>query len=62
MFILAHELGHHFSIKNNNDHSEASADAWIATFFTEYVPPEYQKILEISIKVYSGVKEYKIAA
>jgi nucleoside diphosphate kinase len=39
MFILAHELGHHFSYrKQRPDYSERAADKYIKILFKKYTP------------------------
>ena len=44
VMTFAHELGHHFSIKENNDRSEKAADRYAIKLFKEFFP-KYKSIL-----------------
>jgi hypothetical protein len=57
VFILAHELGHHFCMKLYNDNSESSADRYIKTLFKEHVPEKHVEVLKMSIGIYSTPHE-----
>jgi len=58
-FTLAHELGHHFSIKKNGDRSEETADNYIMELAKKCLEPHELLRISIALKVNSG-KSIKI--
>lgn len=52
-FVLAHELGHHFSIEERGDRSEEAADAYIVTLARKTLSVAEQGIIQASLEVYS---------
>jgi hypothetical protein len=56
VYTLAHELGHHFSIKTKSDNSEESADNFIFTFAEKYLTNLERYIINIGLKVYSKIE------
>jgi hypothetical protein len=60
LFLVLHELGHHFKIKEENDDSEESADLFIREACNT-LPLWAQATLAISVSVYSKTDriEYK---
>lgn len=64
VWTYAHELGHHFAIKEKNDYTEETADAYISKFAHDCFTHEELVILKIPIEIYSGIKydneNYKI--
>jgi len=51
---LAHELGHHFCMKEYDDTSEEGANAYIRVLAEKYLTPLEKYILRININVCSG--------
>lgn len=51
-WIFAHELGHHFALKFQNDNSEKAADNYIATLCEKHLSEIDQDILRVYIKFY----------
>jgi len=56
-WTLAHELGHHFCIKEKKDQSEESADLYIHTLAKQILTPEEFQIVKLSILVHSGLEK-----
>ena len=48
VMTFAHELGHHFAIKENNDRSERAADRNAVKLFREFFP-KYKSLLYIGL-------------
>jgi len=55
VFTLAHELGHHFCIKKNNDRTELAADNYIFELAKQCLTPKEIYCLGPSIVVYSQI-------
>ena len=59
LWVLAHELGHHFAIKYNNDSSEIGADNMIRTIAEFCLDPYEIFNIETTLGIYSdGVSYY----
>lgn len=61
VWVLAHEIGHHFAIHINNDFSESGADAMIKTLAELILTPLEIFILEFAIEIYSGTRDRSIS-
>jgi len=55
VFTLAHELGHHFCVKKNNDRSELAADNYILEIAKQCLTPKEIYCLRNSITAYSRI-------
>ena len=56
VWTYAHELGHHFAIKEKDDHSEKAADNYIITLAKRCLNDFEIGILEIGLNIHSGIK------
>jgi len=54
IMVFAHELGHHFEIKEKNDKSERAADKYAVKLFTDFFP--WYKIALNSVLLISYLK------
>ncbi len=52
-WTFAHELGHHFSIRKNNDRTEKAADNYILKLAEEILNENERLILKLELHVYS---------
>lgn len=55
-YTLAHEIGHHLAIKNFNDRSETTANAFILLLAEEYLTDIERYIISIGLEVFSHIK------
>jgi len=55
VWIVAHELGHYYRIKYFNDISELGADNYIYKLALRFLNEIEIKIIEISLKIHSGL-------
>lgn len=51
--VLAHELGHHFCIKNHNDSSEEGADRYIRKLCKDILEPYEYQFIDSTLALYS---------
>jgi len=54
IFVLSHELGHHFSIKKRKDRSEKSANSYIQVLFRKILKDFEYNLIQSTILIYSG--------
>jgi len=52
--ILAHELGHHFSLKLHNDGTEQSADCYIRNLAEQILTTNELMIIDSTLSIYEG--------
>lgn len=56
VWVYAHELGHHFAIKEDDDTSEEAANRWIEKLARRCFNDYEIALLEVPITIHSGVK------
>jgi hypothetical protein len=56
VWVYAHELGHHFAITKESNHSEEKADNYIKIFAEQCFNEEELSILKSTIEIYSKEK------